>query len=211
MSLSYKDALVLGKAVESQVKPPPKKIYKTFSTSEIKKMCIWGKLAELKQVNPVVFTKQAIELFDKSMTDKLAEITVWKYEDQNQYDDVIKEFNERETGIKKCKEYLYSFIKKEQDNINPIEQIEQIHQMCILGNYDELSQVNPSVVTVEIAENLIGELKRKLADIEMWKTEEQNQSDSKQTELSNRADSLFQCINWLGGIYQKLTENNFQV
>jgi len=211
MSLSYKDALVLGKPTQPQVKPAPKKVYKTFSTGEIKKMCIWGKLAELKQVNPAVFTKPAIELFVKTMTDKLDEIAIWKYEDQNQYDDTLNELNEREEGIKKCKEYVCSFIKKEQVDTKPVLQIEQIHNMCVFGKFEELRQINTSVITLEIAENLISELKRKLMDVETWKTEDENQSEHKQNELSNRADGILQCINWLGTLYQKLTENNLEV
>ncbi len=211
MSLSYKDALVQGKSAPTPVKQAPKKVYKSFTTGEIKKMCIWGKLTELKQVNPVVFTNLAIELFVKTMNDKLDEIAMWKYEDQNQYDDIINEFNEREAGIKMCMDYVKSFIKKEQVDAKPVLQLDQIHHLCIFGKHNELVKINTDIITLPIAENLISELKRKIADIEMWKSEDENQSETKQKELSERAFGIMQCINWLGALYQKLTETNIEV
>ena len=150
MSLSYKDALLLGKAIETKVKSVPKKTYKKFSTSEIKKMCIWGRLNELKQVNPSVFTKLAIELFVKTMNDKLSEIEMWKYEDQNQYQDVLLEFDERAEGIRKCIEYVNSFIKYESD-----ETTNDIFEICFNGNHKELCKIDINKFSIDMIENLI--------------------------------------------------------
>lgn len=109
MSLSYKDALLLGKTIDSQVKYVAKKAFKVFSTAEIKKMCMWGKLDELKQVNPNYFSKNNIDILISIMHDKLTELEIWKYEDQNQYEDIQKEFNERTEGIAKCMIYVNDF------------------------------------------------------------------------------------------------------
>ena len=207
MSLSYKDALVLGKAVESQCKPVPKKVYKTFSTGEIKKMCIWGKLGELKQVNPAVFTKLAIELFVKTMQDKLSEIEMWKYEDQNQYEDVLKEFDERAKGITQCMEYVKSFEKAETIVIKQAD----INTICFEGKYEELSKIDTSKILPNSVETLIIKLKEKIMEIEMWKTEESNQSEEKQKELIKRANGILQCVNYLGNIYQKQSQLNIEV
>lgn len=213
MSLSYKDALVLGKAVEPQCKPVQKKVYKSFSTGEIKKMCIWGKLGELKQVNPAIFTKLAIELFIKTMQDKLSEIEMWKYEDQNQFDDVLKEFNEREKGIKMCMAYVKSFEKTETLSIKQAD----INSICFDGNYEELHKIDSSKLSPSTIETLIIKLKEKIMEIEMWKTEESNQSVEKQEELEKRSHGILQCVNYLGRLYQKATahsntnENNIEI
>ncbi len=204
MSLSYKDALVLGKAVETQVKPVPKKKYKTFTTGEIKKMCIWGKIGELKQVNPAVFTKLAIELFVKTMQDKLDEISMWKYEDQNQYDDVLKEFEEREKGIGLCMAYVKSFEKLENPTAKPFD----INSICFDGKYEELKNIDVSKISPNIIESLIIKLKEKIMEIEMWKTEETNQTESKQQELTNKSNNILQCINYLGKFYQTQSNSN---
>lgn len=202
MSLSYKDALVLGKAVEPQVKPVPKKVYKPFSTGEIKKMCIWGKLGELKQVNPAVFTKLAIELFVKTMQDKLGEIEMWKYEDQNQYEDVLKEFDERAKGITQCMEYVKSFEKFDKSDQVSFKQID-LNSICFDGKYDELYKLDTSKLSPSTIETLIIKLKEKIMEIEMWKSEESNQSEEKQEELVKRSNGILQCVNYLGGLYQK--------
>jgi hypothetical protein len=204
MSLSYKDALVLGKAVEPQVKPVPKKIYKTFSTGEIKKMCIWGKIGELKQVNPAVFTKLAIELFVKTMQDKLDEIAMWKYEDQNQYDDVLKEFAEREKGISQCMSYVKYFVELENSTAKPVD----VSAVCFDGKYEELAKIDTSKISPNTIETLIIKLKEKIMEIEMWKTEEINQIESKQQELTNKSNNILQCVNYLGKFYQTQTNSN---
>lgn len=211
MSLSYKDALLLkNKVVDSKVKSAPKKVYKTFSTGEIKKMCVWGKLGELKQVNPAVFTKLAIELFVKTMTDKLGEIEMWKYEDQNQYEDVLKEFNEREELIKKCIEYVKSFIKIEPVETSNIKLVD-IYAICFEGNHEELCKLDISKISINMIEDLIIKLKEKIIEIEMSKSEEQNQTDELQTELNNHTNGILICINYLGRLYQKANQNNIVV
>ena len=207
MSLSYKDALVLGKAVEPQAKSVPKKVYKTFSTGEIKKMCIWGKLGELKQVNPAVFTKLAIELFVKTMQDKLSEIEMWKYEDQNQYEDVLKEFDERAKGINQCLAYVKSFEKSETVSNTQVD----INSICFDGKYEELNKIDTSKLSPSTIETLIIKLKEKIMEIEMWKTEESNQSEDKQEELVKRSHGILQCVNYLGGLYQSKTQSNIEV
>ncbi len=204
MSLSYKDALVLGKAVEPQVKPVPKKIYKTFTTGEIKKMCIWGKIGELKQVNPAVFTKLAIELFVKTMQDKLDEIAMWKYEDQNQYDDVLKEFEEREKGISQCMAYVKSFEKQE----IPLAKSVDINAVCFDGKYEELVKFDVSKISPSNIETLIIKLKEKIMEIEMWKTEESNQTEEKLNALTDKSNNILQCVNYLGKFYQIHTNSN---
>ena len=115
MYCSYKDALLLGKPTEQPVKQQahPKKVYKVYTTSEIKKMCIWGKISELKTVNPNYFNSENITILVSLMKEKIIEIENWKYEDQNQFDGVIQEFNERIEGISKCLEYVNTFIKTE--------------------------------------------------------------------------------------------------
>lgn len=203
MSLSYKDALVLGKAVEPQVKPVQKKVYKTFSTGEIKKMCIWGKLGELKQVNPAVFTKLAIELFVKTMQDKLGEIDMWKCEDQNQYEDVLREFDERTKGITQCMNYVKSFEKLESISFKQTD----LNSICYEGKYEELSKVDTGKLSPSTIETLIIKLKEKIMEIEMWKTEESNQSEEKQEELVNKSNGILQCVNYLGELYQKAKAN----
>lgn len=215
MSLSYKDALVQGKPAPNPVKQTPKKIYKSFTTGEIKKMCIWGKLAELKQVNPAVFTKLAIELFVKTMTDKLNEIALWKYEDQNQYEDILNEFTERETGIKKCIDYVNSFINQEQNQIenNLLTQTNKpndLYNICINGKYTELVNYNSSKISKSVGENLIIKLKEKVLEIEVAKSEELNQNESKQFALITLANNILQCINWLGALNQN-SSNDIEV
>jgi hypothetical protein len=211
MSISYRDALLLtNKVVDSKVKSAPKKIYKTFSTGEIKKMCVWGKLGELKQVNPAVFTKLAIELFVKTMSDKLAEIEMWKCEDKNQYEDVLIELTERTDAIKKCMEYVKSFSKSESSesvNTKP----DDIYTICFDGNHEELCKVDTGKISFTMIEHLIIKLKEKIMEIEMWKSEEQNQTDEKQTELINRSNGILICINYLGRLYQKANDNSIDV
>jgi hypothetical protein len=204
MSLSYKDALVLGKAVEPQVKPIPKKVFKTFTTGEIKKMCIWGKIGELKQVNPVVFTKLAIELFVKTMQDKLDEIEMWKYEDQNQFEDVLREFDEREKGISQCMAYVKSFEKQE----IPVVKSFDINAVCFDVKYEELAKIDVSKISPSNIENLIIKLKEKIMEIEMWKTEESNQTEEKINALTDKSNNILQCVNYLGKIYQLKTLAN---
>jgi len=204
MSLSYKDALVLGKAVEPQVKPPPKKVFKTFTTGEIKKMCIWGKIGELKLVNPVVFTKLAIELFVKTMQDKLDEIDMWKYEDQNQYEDVLREFDEREKGISECMSYIKSFEKQENSVVKP----DNINSVCYDGKYEELAKIDASKISPNTIETLIIKLKEKIMEIEMWKTEVSNQSEEKLKELTDKSNNILQCVNYLGKLYQTQSNSN---
>ncbi len=112
MFSSYKDALLLGKAIETPVKPklPTKKTYPLYSTSEIKKMCIWGRINDLKLVNPAYFSEPNINLLVSLMKEKITEIEIWKMEDQNQYDDIQVEFNERIDGINKCMDYVNTFV-----------------------------------------------------------------------------------------------------
>jgi hypothetical protein len=40
------------------------------------------------------------------MNDKINEIELWKYEDQNQSLDILEEFDNRISGINLCIEYL---------------------------------------------------------------------------------------------------------
>jgi len=217
MSLSYRDALLQGNKVDKpKVVLTPKKVYKTFSTGEIKKMCVWGKLGELKQVNPAVFTKLAIELFVKTMTDKLTEIEMWKNEDKNQYDDILKELDERADAIIECIEYVNSFIKNESIeqtnttntiNMKPVD----IYAICFDGNYKELCKVDTSKISVSMIENLIFKLKEKIMEIEMWKYEEQNQTDDRQIELTNHSNGILNCINYFGRLYQKANETSIDV
>ena len=209
MSLSYRDALLQGNKVDKpKVVLAPKKVYKTFSTGEIKKMCVWGKLGELKQVNPAVFTKLAIELFVKTMTDKLAEIEMWKCEDKNQYEDVLNELTERTDSIKKCLEYVKSFIKVETtESTKPVD----IYTICFDGNHEELCKIDTRKISFTMIEHLIIKLKEKIMEIELWKSEEQNQTDEKQTELINRSNGILICINYLGRLYQKANENSIDV
>ena len=104
---SYREALMLGKAVEQ-----PKKVIvnsvKTYSLTQIKKICILGKINELKNINLSYFTPDNITILNDLMREKIIEIENWKYEDQNQLDDVINELNERMDGISQCLEYIKS-------------------------------------------------------------------------------------------------------
>lgn len=101
---SYKDALVLGKTVEQPVQQvksvQPKQIYKILSTSEIKKLCGKGNIQMVKMINPSYFTKEHIQMLNTYMKEKINEIEIWKYEDNNQYDSILEELNERIEGIK---------------------------------------------------------------------------------------------------------------
>ncbi len=111
---SYKDALVLGKVVEKPIKPvQPKQIYKLFSTGEIKKMCGKGTIDKLKLVNPTYFTNENIIMLNNFMNNKINEIEIWKLEDNNQYDGILEELDDRINGIKECVQYINSFNKKE--------------------------------------------------------------------------------------------------
>lgn len=108
MYTSYRDALILGKAVE-QPKVIIDKKDKLYSISQIKKMCIWGKIDELKNVQSSYFTPENTTILIDLMKEKIIEIENWKYEDQNQLEDVIKELNERTDRISKCLEYIKSY------------------------------------------------------------------------------------------------------
>jgi hypothetical protein len=104
---SYREALMLGKAVEQ-----PKKVIvnsvKTYSLTQIKKICILGKINELKNINLSYFTPDNITILNDLMREKIIEIENWKYEDQNQLDDIITELNERIDGISQCLQYIKS-------------------------------------------------------------------------------------------------------
>jgi len=104
---SYREALLLGKQVEQPVKITVNTV-KNYSLGNIKKMCIWGKIDELKNVSSSHFTPENITILNDLMKDKIIEIENWKYEDQNQFDDVINELNERMENISKCLEYVKS-------------------------------------------------------------------------------------------------------
>ncbi len=124
MYCNYRDALLLGKTVEQPVKEHPshKKVYKNYSTGDIKKMCIWGNINELKLVHPSHFTSENSNVFIKLMKEKIIEIENWKYEDKNQYDGIIQEFNERVIGISNCLDYINQIIKSNGQIKNKLEQ-----------------------------------------------------------------------------------------
>jgi len=48
-------------------------------------------------------------------------------------------------------------------------------------------------------------------EIEMWKYEEQNQTDDRQTELTNHSNGILNCINYFGRLYQKANETSIDV
>jgi hypothetical protein len=102
---SYREALVLGKAAEQPTKIVINTV-KNYSLSQIKKMCIWGKINELQNVSLTHFTPENINILNDIMKEKIIEIENWKYEDQNQLDDVIKELNDRINGISKCLDFI---------------------------------------------------------------------------------------------------------
>lgn len=104
---SYKDALLIGKAVEQPINQvSTKKNSKIYSISQIKKMCILGKDQELKLVNKSYFTSDNIIILTDLMKEKIIEIENWKYEDKNQIDNLIHELNERINGISRCLDYI---------------------------------------------------------------------------------------------------------
>ena len=140
------------------------------------------------------------------MNDKLSEIEMWKYEDQNQYQDVLLEFDERAEGIRKCIEYVNSFIKYESD-----ETTNDIFEICFNGNHKELCKIDINKFSIDMIENLIIKLKRKIMDIETSKSEELNQTAEKQTELNELTNNIFICINYLGTLYQRANETNIIV
>jgi hypothetical protein len=105
---SYREALILGKAVEQPAKITVNTV-KNYSLGQIKKMCIWGKINELKNVSSNYFTPENIIILNDLMKEKIIEIENWKYEDQNQLDDVIQELNDRIEGISKCLEFVKLF------------------------------------------------------------------------------------------------------
>ncbi len=107
MYSSYREALMLGKVVEQPNKVTVN-VVKNYSLAQIKKMCIWGKINELKSVSQKHFTPENITILSDFMKEKIIEIENWKYEDQNQLDDVINELNERMENISKCLEYIKS-------------------------------------------------------------------------------------------------------
>lgn len=107
MYSSYREALMLGKVVEQPNKVIVN-VVKNYSLGQIKKMCIWGKIDELKNVSQKHFTPDTITILNDLMKEKIIEIENWKYEDQNQFDDVINELNERMKNISKCLEYIKS-------------------------------------------------------------------------------------------------------
>lgn len=109
MYTSYKDALLLGKSIEQPKKQVQSNQYKTFYTSDIKKMCTRGNLNELKQVNPSYFTKENVDVLNKIMKQKIDEIECWKLEDNNQYQDNQENLDERIKNIKICLEWIKSF------------------------------------------------------------------------------------------------------
>jgi len=106
---SYREALLLGKVVEQPVKITVN-IVKNYSLVQIKKMCMLGKNDELKNVSPSHFTPENVIILNDLMKDKIIEIENWKYEDQNQMDDVIKELNDRIEGISKCLDYVKKYL-----------------------------------------------------------------------------------------------------
>ena len=103
---SYRDALLLGKAIEQPKKVTINNNVKIYSINQIKKMCILGKINELKNVDPSYFTSENIIILNDAMREKIIEIENWKYEDQNQIDYVINELNERIDGISKCLDFI---------------------------------------------------------------------------------------------------------
>jgi hypothetical protein len=105
---SYRDALLLGKVVEQPVKITVNTV-KNYSLGNIKKMCIWGKIDELKNVSSSHFTPENVTILNDLMKEKIIEIENWKYEDQNQLEDVINELNDRIDGISKCLDYVKKF------------------------------------------------------------------------------------------------------
>jgi hypothetical protein len=106
---SYREALLLGKVVEQPVKITVNTV-KNYSLGNIKKMCIWGKIDELKNVSSSYFTPENITILNDLMKEKIIEIENWKYEDRNQLEDVIKELNDRIEGISKCLDYVKKFL-----------------------------------------------------------------------------------------------------
>jgi len=106
---SYREALLLGKQVEQPVKITVNTV-KNYSLGNIKKMCIWGKIDELKNVSSSHFTPENITILNDLMKDKIIEIENWKYEDQNQFEDVIKELNDRIESISKCLDYVKKYL-----------------------------------------------------------------------------------------------------
>ena len=105
MYSSYREALMLGKVAE-QPNKATMNVVKNYSLGQIKKMCIWGKIDELKNVSQKHFTPENITILNDLMKEKIIEIENWKYEDQNQFDDIINELNERMENISKCLEYI---------------------------------------------------------------------------------------------------------
>lgn len=84
MSLSYKDALILGKSLESPIKSINLKTHTTCNT-----------YTKLSNVNPIYFSKVNCDILISKMHDKLNEINMWKLEDNNQLDDIQIELSKR--------------------------------------------------------------------------------------------------------------------
>jgi hypothetical protein len=102
--ISYKDILMKNSDKEFEA---PKKTYTPHLTiKEIKKVCTTGDINKLKLIPKNYFLEDKKEFYLKLMNDKINEIELWKYEDQNQSLDILEEFDNRISGINLCIEYL---------------------------------------------------------------------------------------------------------
>jgi hypothetical protein len=101
---SYKD--VLMKDPEKQFEVGKKSNVYEFSRRDIKKICTSGNLDQLKKIPLTQFTEDNKTFLLKTMKDKVLEIEMWKYEDQNQLSGKLEELDNRINGINDCINYI---------------------------------------------------------------------------------------------------------
>jgi len=72
--------------------------------------------------------------------------------------------------------------------------------ICIWGDYDKLIDYN--FIDKAHAESAFNCMNCKLMDIDVWKTEDNNQSDDRQKSLYDREVNIKKCIQYLIKIYK---------
>jgi len=103
-TFSYKD--ILMKNPDKVFESPKKNITPQLSIKEIKKICTSGDINKLKLIPKTYFIEDKKEFYLKIMAEKINEIELWKYEDQNQSLAILEEFDNRINGINLCVEYI---------------------------------------------------------------------------------------------------------
>ena len=102
--ISYKDMLM--KNPDKEFEAPKKSFTPQLTIKEIKKICTNGDINKLKLIPKSYFFEDKKDLYLKLMIDKINEIELWKYEDQNQLQSILEEFDNRINAINLCIQYL---------------------------------------------------------------------------------------------------------